>query len=223
MQRARNELFRPYKGDELLVVEFFAEEVKDEVESTNAGYPVFKDEHFVRVSIPGDKQTNITSRAFGPCTMPDGTRTTYAERFPDDYERFQKGLGAAVSGLHLKHAPFLTKGEVATMAAQNIFTVEQLADLGGQPLRSLGPKGREWQQKAVAFLDAAKGSRDATADAAEIAALKAELAALRGESDDDEANQKAALKDELEALTGHRPKGNPSIKSLQSMLEEAKK
>src|SRR5690606_1300708 len=130
-----------------------------------------------------------------------------------------------------KHAPFLSKSEVLNLNALNVFTVEQLSELGGRPLQSLGPQGRKWQQQALAWLQSAAGTRDATAEAARIAALEDEIEQLRAAMGsaprqvetavNDDQSEKAILKDEIERLTGKRPVGNPSVESLRTALEAA--
>ena len=141
------------------------------------GSPCYEDREMVKINIPGDK-ASVIAPANSFCTMPDGQQLRYNERFEEDYERWKKGQSAALVGTHLKHAPFLSKAEVSNLGALNVFTVEQLADLGGRPLQSLGPQGRKWQQQAVAWLQSAAGTRDATAEAARIAALENEIALL---------------------------------------------
>lgn len=223
----RNIAYRPFPGDEHLVVKFYVDDRKNEKLTREKGYAVYEDVEMVSINIPGDKQLTITAPATAPVTMPDGTQTTYKDRFPEDYDRWKQGKGAAIVGLPLKHAPFLSKAEVSMLEAQNIFSVEQLAEMGGAPLRNLGPSGRKWQQQALAFLKTAQGSRDATADAAEKAAMQERIERLEAElakqkvEDPPADDEKAALKDKIEQLTGQRPRGNPSTETLEKMLAEA--
>lgn len=229
--RYGNSNYRPYKGDNHLVVSFTVEEIKNEKKTRETGRAVYDDIEMVHIRIPGDKQLTIDAPANGFCTMFDGTQTRYKDRFPEDYDRWHQGLGAAVVGTPLKHAPFLSKAEVSNLVAANVFTIEQLAEMGGPPLRSLGQSGRKWQQQALAYLKSADGSRDATADAAEKAALLDRIAILEAalnpgtppdaEPEDTEATRKIALKDEIERLTGRRPVGNASIERLERDLQEA--
>lgn len=230
-RRFDNSTYRPYPGDNHLVVTFSMEEFKNELATRKAGRAIYEDREMVHIRIPGDKQLTIDAPANSYCTMGDGSKITYADRFPEDYDRWKQGQGAALIGTALKHAPFLSKAEVSNLAGANVFTIEQLADLGGAPLRSLGQSGRKWQQQALAFLKSANGTRDATADAAEKAALLERIAQLEAaagvapvaEPERDEDEYKAELKNEIERITGRRPVGNPSIARLESDLEEATK
>lgn len=251
--RNRNEIYRPYPGDSILLVSFFMDDARNEAKSLAEGYPIFDDVEMCRVTIPGSRET-ILAPAHSQVTMSPGEVVTYAERFPDDYERFAKGLGSAVSGMPIKEAPFLSKGEVSSLQALNVHTVEQLADMGGSPLKAMGPNGRKWQQSAVEFLARAHENRDAMAVAAEKAELMNRIAALenalatrgqpvpepeaafvgettatvpeQAEVVDDEMSDvtgmtKEEIKDRIASLTGARPRGNPSLATLEKMLAEA--
>lgn len=235
-RRFDNSTYRPYPGDNHLVVTFSMEEFKNELKTREAGRAIYEDREMVHIRIPGDKQLTIDAPAGSYCTMGDGTKTTYSDRFPEDYDRWKQGQGAALIGTPLKHAPFLSKAEVSNLAGANVFTIEQLAEMGGAPLRSLGQSGRKWQQQALAFLKSAHGTRDATAEAAEKAALLDRIAQLEAaagvspvaaakepEVERDEDEYKAELKNEIERLTGRRPLGNPSVARLESDLQEATK
>lgn len=218
-----NSTYRPFPGDEHLVVKFFLDDRKNEKLTRERGYAVYENVEMVSINVPGDKQLTINAPANSSCTMPSGDQVRYCERFPEDYERFQSGQGAAITGLPLKHCPFLSKAEVSMLEAQNIYSVEQLSDMGGAPLRNLGPSGRKWQQQALAFLQTAEGSRDALADAEDKAAMKARIEALEAaleRANTGEDDPRVALKDKIEELTGARPKGNPSVETLEKTLAE---
>lgn len=236
-ERHKTANYRPYPGDNHLVVSFTMEEFKNEKLTREAGRAIYEDKEMVHIRIPGDKQSTIDAPANGFCTMMDGTQTRYSDRFPEDYDRWKQGQSAAVVGTPLKHAPFLSKAEVMNLIGQNVFTIEQLSDMGGAPLRSLGQQGRKWQQQALAYLKSADGTRDATADAAEKAALMERIAHLESmqqvspteapadleviDEGEHEEDPKVALKDEIERVTGRRPVGNPSIERLERDLSEA--
>lgn len=233
VRRERNPIYRPFPGDDVLVVSFFNDDRKNEALTLERGYAVYEDVPHIKIQIPGNKEATVVAPANSECVMPDGTVLPYSERFPEDYERWQHGQGAALVGLPLKQAPFLSKAEVSMLAGQNVFTVEQLADLGGRPLKALGASGRKWQQQAVAFLRTASDNRDAMADAADVAALKQRIeeleatltAATKPEAEDTAAEDDDAEREELKAkyaeLTGARPRGQPKIERLREMVAEA--
>lgn len=230
-RRDRNVLFRPFPGDETLNVSFDIVEEKNEVKTAEAGYAIFDNVEVITIRAPANKECTVTSPVDGLCNM-DGEVVTYAERFPDDYERWKQGHGSAVSGMPLKQAPFMDKASVATLAAAGVYSVEQLADMGGQPLKTLGMQGRKWQQQAKAYLESAHGSKEVTALASENAELKARLEALEAmvsgrkidepavAEEDDGDDEKEALKQALRDR-GVTWRGNPSVETLQRMIAES--
>lgn len=238
-RRFDNSSYRPYPGDNHLVVSFSLEEFKNEKRTREEGRAIYEDREMVHIRIPGDKQLTIDAPVGSYCTMGDGTKTTYEDRFPEDYDRWKSGQSAALIGTALKHAPFLSKAEVLNLNGANVFTIEQLSELGGAPLRSLGQSGRKWQQQALAYLKSAHGTRDVTAEAAEKAAFLDRIAQLEAAQNIthnpvgapapavtepvDENKIKTELKDEIQRLTGNRPLGNPSVESLKKGLEESLK
>lgn len=234
-RRARETLFRPFPGDDKLNVSFEIVEEKNEAATLDAGYAVYDNIETITIRAPANKDCTVVAPVHGMCNM-DGEVVTYADRFPDDYERWKAGQGSAISGMPLKQAPFLDKGDVMTLSGFGVHSVEQLADMGGHPLKTLGMKGRKWQQQALAYLDSARGSKDSLKLAAENADLKARLEALElmmsgksaapveeaPEADDGEADEKSQLRARYNAIPNVAPiRGNPSIETLRRMVAEA--
>ena len=240
--------YRPIPGDDLLNVRFFLDEDhKDQKASLEAGYAVFAPREMVHVTAPANKECDIIAPVDSPCTDPvNGGVMSYRDRFPEDYERWKAGQSAAVSGTPLKNMPLLSKTEVSMLNAQNVFSVEQLADLGGRPLANLGPNGRKLQQQAVAFLSTARDTAGAMKLATENADLRQWLEALEklaaggqaeaphnsnpeptepeqiiGEETATETLRKEELKAAIAEKVGARPRGNPSIETLERMLKDA--
>ena len=112
------------------------------------------------------------------------------------------------------------------MRASKVYTAEALASLDGKKLATLGADAREMKNMATAYLERATGAAGVTAMAAELEAMRAELAALRGGAadvpSDTDATAKEALKAQIADLTGSRPRGNPSLSTLQEMLNDMK-
>lgn len=243
-RKFNNKTYRPYPGDENLIVSFSLEDYKNEAKSREAGRAVFEDRETVSITLPGASQPSVIAPAASFCTMPEleigqGTQIRYLDRFPEDYERWKDGQSATVAGTHLKHAAFLTKADVSNLTASNVFTIEQLADLGGAQLRNVGINGRKWQQMALAYLESAASTKDATAFAAERAALLEEIELLKSavngkqpvnlvntsppthvKEEKTDAERKEEIKEEIARITGKRPLGNPSLERLESDLAE---
>jgi hypothetical protein len=139
--------------------------------SKKEGRPIFDECEMVEVRIPGDKLFVFVSPV----------EDHHKERWPAQYEAFQRGEARAASGTPLEHwtAPTMTRGRVAELKAANILSVEELSNVPDNALPRLGVGARELRDQARAYLAQAKDGAATAAQAAENAALKAQMAALQ--------------------------------------------
>ena len=193
---------------------------------------------------PAHAETGLTDGSDGYTT-----KITYAQRFPEQYRAFKQQAAQVSSGTPVEELPFLTQAKRSELKALNIHTAETLAELDGTALKTLGIGGRDLKNQAVAYLQSASGSAETDKLRRENEALRAQLQAfnkvpteaeteVQGEEPaTDEPEQKAEepdedgdhydaltsdeLKDKIEDLTGSRPRGNPSKKTLIATLKEA--
>lgn len=214
------------RTDDRPIVEFYADAKEDRHASLKAGYPQFRDVEMVKIRFPADRNRTLVRPALSEWKKVQGKVVTYADRFPEQYQAFKAGQAPVVHGMPLKELPFLTEANRRMLRALEVYTVEQLASLEGQPLKNLGMNGREMKEAAAAFLAKAKGSAVDVQMAAEIAALKRQIETMQaqpaqpaptdayaGLSDDD-------LKAKIKEKTGEAPRGNPRRETLVRMLEE---
>lgn len=170
--------------DNLTVATFENLSVKDEAASKKAGRPIYNDIPVCKLKFSANKQTVGVFPAHEIFRWHDdpetGERTplTYALAFPDQYGAFMRGEAQFASGTPLSELPFIGQGKRLELKAINIHTAEALAAIDGNALKMLGQGGRALKEQAQAYLDAAAGTADVTAIAAENADLKARLAAL---------------------------------------------
>jgi hypothetical protein len=116
-------------------------------------------------------------------------------------------------------------------AALSVHTVEALANLEGQQLKTLGMGALEWKKMAQEYLAKADSIVNVAHLAKENDDLKTRLAALEAmlsnkPADVDTTTEgvvqsgpfagktSSELKDFIAEKTGHRPKGNPSLTTL---------
>ncbi len=152
------------KGDELLVPRFFSHPIRDDEASKKAGRPIFKDVDHVEIRMAGNKYTVGVFPALSTwMTRMEATEygeepvnITYALRFNKQYLEFKAGNQQSFTGTPLSEAPFLTEGKRQELRAIHVKTVEALAAIDGQPLRALGPGGRELKNQAIAYMEKAK-------------------------------------------------------------------
>lgn len=148
---------------------FYMEPVQNKKLTEQMGCPQFVDVEMVEITIAGDSKTLVVHKV----------RDEHRNRWPQHYEAFKKGQQAPTTGLPLKHCPLFTSAQVATMNANNIFTVEALAELNDAFIPKLGMGARGLVAKAKAYLNEAQGSAEVTKLAAENERLSREIEMLK--------------------------------------------
>lgn len=217
------------------IVAFFADTKEDKHASQKEGRPIFRDEEYVKITYPADRQRTYVARAHASAMVTDdrgrrtrkvgGREVSYAEMYSEQYRAFKANEAPTVRGTPLSEAPFLTEGKRRSLRALQVYTVEQLAAV--DPTK-LGMGGMEMAEQAKAYLAKAEGSADVTRLAAENAAMKAELERVRAEqrrapndADGLEAMTEDELKDLIKDKTGVRPHGNTTKANLIVMAKDS--
>jgi hypothetical protein len=101
------------------------------------------------------------------------------QRFPREWALFEQNRGDEVVGFRIEEWPILSKGQVMTLKAVNVHTVEQVAALGDQALGNLGMGFRKLQKQAQALLEHASGTAVTEKLAAENEELKQEMQRIK--------------------------------------------
>lgn len=166
--------------------------------SQKQGRPVFDECIFVEVIAPGSSGSFPVfevERTFAEGMNYEGALigSKYAE-YRQYIESFKNDetIDASLAGTPLKEWPEISRTMLATLRAQQIYTVDALASLSDNNLIAVGPDGRTWREKAQAYLAAAKDASFAT-----------ELAAKLQQSEDQRtelSEQNKQLSDRLTAL-----------------------
>jgi hypothetical protein len=143
---------------------------EDKHKSKAAGYPVFREQEYVKLIVPGDKQ----SEYFQPSTEKD--RKTY----PSAYQAFKnRESKPVVEGMPIEQWPQVTRALAMTLRAAGIHTVEALAAVHDGNIGKVASNGQELRAKAKAFLETAKNSAASQALAAENQKLQDQLAVMQ--------------------------------------------
>jgi hypothetical protein len=157
---------------------------KNERKSIEAGRPIFEDVEIVEVRLAGSKDCPVfRSNDYSHWEVDEETglqtQLTYAERWPKQYQQFKAKQQQTKSGTPLDYVPFLTDAKRAELRAQNIYTIEALAEIEGQHLKNLGIGGRELKNRAMEYL--ASSSHDGTIlrQQAQIDALQSQIKLLQ--------------------------------------------
>lgn len=98
---------------------------------------------FVRVRIPGDKQTEIDTKA----------KDHHKRRWPRQWAAYEAGRDQSGGGTALGEWGVLTEGTCIEYNAKNIFTVEQLASVSDANLHNLGHSARSLRDRAVKWIE----------------------------------------------------------------------
>lgn len=141
-----------------LVAVFFLEAVEDPAQSAAQGRPIYREEEWVKIMVPGDKD-NIVVRAVRAVD-----KTLYA----DQYRAFKANQDQPIVGTPLDKIPFLSKARVLEFNALGLRTAEQVRDMS-DTLAAKFMDAHGIRKRIGDFLAAAS-------DAAPMEKLQAELA-----------------------------------------------
>lgn len=160
-----------------------------------------------------------------------GRIITWAERYKPQYQAFLAGSEQEAEGTPLEELlPYgISQAQLSLCRALNIYSIEALAHIEGPGIKKLGVHGNTIKPMAQRYLD---DRRAGSNQQAEINELRRQLAEVRSTvipvevppaPEEPQEDAAKAIKDEIQALTGARPKGNPSLATLEAMLAEARK
>ena len=204
--------------------------------SEDAGYAVYDEiTEVVELQLAGDRNYSPVEPAHGMAYKRGNTVITWAEMYSEQYQAFIMGdeQVAGGSALELLTPYGITPAQLSICRAMKIYSVEALHSLEDpRKLSGLGFSKNKLKEIAAKFMD----DRENKADRSEVDGLRAELAAMKALIEaqkqpeqiadilatSDEDAMKSAVKDEIQSLTGIRPRGNPSLASLQEQLAELK-
>lgn len=154
-------------GDDRLFVQFYMGTIPNPIRSEEAGHPVFDEVPFVKIIVPGDKNTVIDTKV----------ENSHKQRFSRAWEQFQRNEEQVASGWPLKEWPGITRAQAEELRHLNIVTVEQLAELADvHGSRIMGY--HELKRKAQTALAVAKDQSAAQRLASENELLKQQIATL---------------------------------------------
>lgn len=168
-----------------ITVRFYADTVIDNETSKAVGHAVFRSENeFCELKFAADKNKVLVFPAHEAepnATREAGVPVSYAEVYKKQYAAFKRNAVQEQEGTPLAAGrAFLTAQKQAELKALNIHNLEALAALDGQPLKLLGPGGRDLKNQAAQYLEASRATIDTAALMEEIENLRADNARLRG-------------------------------------------
>ena len=224
--------------DENLVVLFRHMASENHTKTLTEGRPIFDDVEVCEIRSPGSKDVKV-ARSTEVCGWVDDPYTgsqrklTYAERFKHQYQQFKASAAQTKTGTPLDIVPFLTDGRRAELRAQNVYTVEQLADIEGAELKNLGIGGREMKNKAMEYIAEGLSLAPNKQMLAELEALRARNAILEEDAVALLATKNASegefasmdlpqLREFITTHTGQAPMGSMNRKTLVRMAMDCR-
>lgn len=134
---------RPAGGQSM--AKFYAGQVEDKAKSEALGRPAYRTIDMVQIIIPGDNGTVVKRRV----------KPSDKQRWPKQWEAYEKMQEYIPEGTLIDNWPRLTRGQIEDLKYNNVFTVEQLAELPDEALGRLGLGARRMREHAKAFIEAA--------------------------------------------------------------------
>jgi hypothetical protein len=147
---------------------FFIESVIDPAASEKAGRAIYRDMERVRINVAGDQ--------FSAAVHP--VDAGLIDRFEEAYAKWKRKGHVQVNGTPLAKWPLATPSFIKELEFLNIFSVDDLASVADVHLDRIAD-GRQWRDRAVAWLKSAKDGAAAAQYAAENARMRDEIADLR--------------------------------------------
>lgn len=154
-----------------VAVSFGLSPVLDGAKTKEAGHDVYKDVEFVKIAVPGDKN----SLFFQP------SNDLYRARFPKAYAAFKAREHKPMEGMPVGEWAPISRSMALTLRAAHIDTVEALAAVHDGNIDRIGSNGRELREKARAWLADAKTGAAAVQLAGEKQALQDQIAAMQAQ------------------------------------------
>lgn len=172
-----------------LPARFLLKAVENAARSEKLGRPVFEDKLHVEVLMPGG---DIMVRKFQAADQ---------YKYPSAWEAWERDQSAPVDGTPLEEWPQITPGAVATLKANNVFTVENLIALSDAHCERIGPVAYMFRQKALDYMKRAEGQND------ELDKVKADNEDLKIKL----AEMQAAITEMQKPKRRGRPKNKPKV------------
>lgn len=181
------------EGDDRLFVQFYMGARENPDKTLAEGHPVFDSIPFIKIMVPGDKNTVIDT----------SVDDVHKRRFAKMWYAFEQSQSQELSGMPLREWPGITRSQAEELVHMNILTVEQLstvADVYGTKIMGFNDLRRKAQTYLAHAKDTAlteklsaenkKLQDQITAQADEIKrisaafeAMRAGLPALKGQND----------------------------------------
>ena len=136
------------QGKDILIPMFYRRAVQDKLSSEKEGRPIFREEDYIQIHIPGDKNTIIDRKV----------RDDDRKRWAVQWQAYVDNATQPINGTPLEQWPALSVSQIAELKALHVPTIEVLSELPESGLQKIGMGAREMQARARAFLEVSKNN-----------------------------------------------------------------
>lgn len=150
--------------------------------SEQEGYEVYDDVEKVEIRQAGDNKFVAHYNADDVSDWLEeftNRPMSYAEVYSKQYRQFKEHQPQLGDGTAIAVLPDITPGQLSTLRAFSVHTIEALASIDGQNLKSLGMMGREMKNKAQRWLEKRSSFQDTSELQQRMDRLEEENAKLR--------------------------------------------
>jgi len=176
-----------------LGVRFYKDVRKNEFQSQQQGRPIFEEVTMVHIVLPGNNLFDIK----------EVVQERHKQRFPMQWAAFQNsqdGTDPMAIGTPLDQWPMISRAQAEELKGLRFFTVESIAGASDAVLQRMGMAGgmagHALRDRAIRFLEVAKGDAAVNRQAEEIERLRKEQQA----KDAEHATQLAKMQQQIDAL-----------------------
>lgn len=167
-----------YGDDSALFVEFYDEDVHNELKSSQQGRAIFEKVVYCKIIFPGDRSKSYIEKVR---MHDDANNPSHPHRFPRQWAAYEAQHEQVPDGMPLEQWPPMTKQRVKELKTLHIHTVEQVAALSDQTGPIIGLDWRKMRDMAVATLQPAAASVEISRLGKENEELKAKLDAMNAQ------------------------------------------
>lgn len=153
--------------------------------SEREGRPIFDEVIYAEVISPGSRDSTPVfevERFFAKEMDRDqpkrGPKYEELREYIEHFKRDEQQT-SALSGTPLEQWPEMNRSLIAQLKAQGVYTVDALGEIPDTKLHIVGPDGRQWREKAKAYVENAKNGAYATELAAQVENMRVELDASK--------------------------------------------
>lgn len=159
-------------------VTFETKTIEDHVETRRQNKPIFKDQHYARITPPGSRDVQLEKLPNWWNKLDVEYRSgrvlsQWIDKWKSDFKKYEQGLEIPEDGTPIRGWNLISGAQQETLIRMNIRTVDALANIGAEAMAYIGMGAVELKRRAQSWIQQNQ----------EKAPLSIEMAAIKGEND----------------------------------------